>query len=321
MVESITLDRIDRQLIHALKVDGRASFSRIGQVLGVSDQTVARRYQRLRADDAVRVVGVPGLDGLGSARWFVRTRCLPDAAQAVAAALAKRTDTMWVQLAAGGAEVTCVTQPESRASHETLLLQKLPRTPRIVDISAHQLLRAYEPDPLLFGQRMGGLDAAAVDQLRPPAADLPRGPLDGTDRAILIALGRDGRASLAELAATTGSGESTVRRRLTQLRRTGRLIFDVDLDNRLIGLASSVILELTVEPRALRSTAEALVRYPEVNFVGVMTGAANVLATVTCADGAGLYDFLTDRIGALAGVRQVASTPIQRVVKRHGQPW
>src|ERR1044072_7689185 len=34
------LDDIDRGLIHALHIDARASFSRIGEVLGVSTQTV-----------------------------------------------------------------------------------------------------------------------------------------------------------------------------------------------------------------------------------------------------------------------------------------
>jgi DNA-binding Lrp family transcriptional regulator len=53
------LDDIDRGLIHALHVDARAPFSRIGGVLGVSTQTVARRYQRLRAEAGLRVIGLP----------------------------------------------------------------------------------------------------------------------------------------------------------------------------------------------------------------------------------------------------------------------
>ncbi len=36
-------DDLDRGLIHALHIDGRAPFSRIAAVLGVSAQTVARR--------------------------------------------------------------------------------------------------------------------------------------------------------------------------------------------------------------------------------------------------------------------------------------
>ncbi|HEX6340848.1 AsnC family protein [Umezawaea sp.] len=43
---SVVLDDVDRGLLQALVVDRRASFARIGEVLGVSDRTVARRYFR-----------------------------------------------------------------------------------------------------------------------------------------------------------------------------------------------------------------------------------------------------------------------------------
>ncbi|MYR89980.1 AsnC family transcriptional regulator, partial [Streptomyces sp. SID685] len=42
-------DELDRRLVHALQIDGRAPFSTIAEALGVSDRTVARRYARLRS--------------------------------------------------------------------------------------------------------------------------------------------------------------------------------------------------------------------------------------------------------------------------------
>ncbi|MER6922656.1 AsnC family protein, partial [Streptomyces spiralis] len=53
-----TFDTLDLRILSALEVDGRASFSRIGAVLGVSDQTVARRFRRLCAEGGLRVVAV-----------------------------------------------------------------------------------------------------------------------------------------------------------------------------------------------------------------------------------------------------------------------
>ena len=77
-----TLDVLDRRLVHALQVDGRASFGRIAEVLGATDRTLARRYRRLRAAGLLRVVGVPAARALGRAEWLVRLRCLPEAARA-----------------------------------------------------------------------------------------------------------------------------------------------------------------------------------------------------------------------------------------------
>ena len=53
------LDDLDRGLVHALQINGRAPFGVIAAALGVSDHTIARRYRRLRSQGAVRVVGVP----------------------------------------------------------------------------------------------------------------------------------------------------------------------------------------------------------------------------------------------------------------------
>lgn len=63
---------MDRGLIHALHIDGRAPFSQIGAVLGVSNQTIARRYRRLRTEAGLRVVGLPDTSGIGKAQWLVR---------------------------------------------------------------------------------------------------------------------------------------------------------------------------------------------------------------------------------------------------------
>jgi hypothetical protein len=46
-VEPQALDSLDLKLLQALQLDGRAPFKRIAEVLGVSDQTVARRLRRL----------------------------------------------------------------------------------------------------------------------------------------------------------------------------------------------------------------------------------------------------------------------------------
>ena len=53
------LDDLDLGLVHALHIDGRAALARIAQVLGVSSQTVTRRFQRLQRDAGLRVVASP----------------------------------------------------------------------------------------------------------------------------------------------------------------------------------------------------------------------------------------------------------------------
>ncbi|WP_425275947.1 Lrp/AsnC family transcriptional regulator [Streptomyces africanus] len=91
-MESPSLDALDRKLLHALQVDGRAPFSRIAEVLGVSDQTIARRFRKLRTTAGLRVVGMTDERLLGRQAWIVRLRCTPDVAEQLAKALARRSD-------------------------------------------------------------------------------------------------------------------------------------------------------------------------------------------------------------------------------------
>ncbi len=77
--ESDAFDALDLQLLAALELAGRAPFSRIAAVLGVSDQTVARRYRGLTAEAGLRVVAVRDAERLGQDQWMLRLRCTPTA--------------------------------------------------------------------------------------------------------------------------------------------------------------------------------------------------------------------------------------------------
>ena len=59
------LDAIDRQIVHILTVEPRASFRTVADVAGISDQTAARRYRRLSESAGLRVLGVLDESRLG----------------------------------------------------------------------------------------------------------------------------------------------------------------------------------------------------------------------------------------------------------------
>jgi DNA-binding Lrp family transcriptional regulator len=324
-VKSITVDDLDRQLTQCLGVDGRASFSAIAEVLGVSDQTVARRYRRLRSAGALRVVGLKYPKSAGGANWFLRLRCVPGSGEAIAAALAKRSDTAWVQLLSGDTEVLCSlrgvgTDGTDGTDGTESLLTRLPRSGRIVAVTAYSRLHMFTggPDALGF---MDVLPAARVEPLRVPVRARPEatGPdeaTSGLDAALFAALALDGRTPYADLAAATAYSETTVRRRLDQLRDQGVLYFDLETDMPSFGFRSSAWLWLSVPPSHLADAGTALAKFPEVAYVTATTGPANLAACVVCTDEESLYEFLTAKVGALPGVERVETAPIIRTVKQ-----
>jgi DNA-binding Lrp family transcriptional regulator len=318
MVEPNTIDELDRQLAQCLTVDGRASFSQIAAVLGVSDQTVARHYRRLRSIGALRVVGLPPAKAHGSANWFLRLRCVPGSGEAIAAALARRADTAWVQLMSGDTEVLCSLRGNSREGSESLLA-RLPRSSRIVAVTVYSRLHLFSGIPgssaflhVLPAERVWPLLRKPTTAPAGHAGTAEPGKLDA---ALLAALALDGRAPYADLASATGWSETTVRRRVDQLRDAGTLYFDLEVDLPLFGFRTTW-LWLSVPPSHLEAAGSALAQFAEVAYAAATTGPANLAACVVCRDEAELYEFLTRKVGALPGVERVETAPVIRTVKQ-----
>jgi DNA-binding Lrp family transcriptional regulator len=314
-------DLLDTQLLHALQLDGRAPFSLIAEVLDVSDQTIARRYNRLHDARRLRVRGLSDVERLRDTRWIVRVQCRPNAAAAAADALARRPDTSWISLTSGGTEIVCVVRTSSGDQDNRLLLQTLPRNRFVEAMTAHCVLHTFFGDPAGLINKLGSLSPQQVARLQPkPLTASDAGPvsLADVDRKLLALLQHDGRATFAELAVAADASQTTVRRRMGELRANGTLYFDLDFDQALLDLHVRAMVWLSVAPSQLVAVGEALSGHPETAYVAATTGASNLYASVVCADTGALYTYLTTRIAGLNGIERVETVPIVRAVKRSG---
>ncbi|TDV39801.1 Lrp/AsnC family transcriptional regulator [Actinophytocola oryzae] len=305
-----SVDDVDRGLIHALHLDVRAPFSVIADVLGVSENTVARRYKRLRQAGVLRVVGSVNGFLLGRMSWTIRVRCTPDVAAPIASALARRPDTFWVHILSGGTEISCNLQAADTATRDTLLMDKLPRSTRVLDVTAHAILGGAATE-------WAGIRHLTRAQARRLAPEPPTNEplrLDAEDHAVLAALAKDGRTPYTAL----GPSESAARRRVARLRRAGVLVLDLDVRPEALGHHAEARLWLTVRPAALKATADTVAAHPETSFAAVTTGRTNLVATVVCRDAGDLYRYLTERVGGLDDVHTVETAPLMRTVKRSG---
>ena len=332
----MSLDDVDRQILHILTLQPRASFRLIADVTGISDQTAARRYRRLSENAGLRVLGVVNGAQLGRIEWFLRLQTTPGGSDSIAEALARRPDTKWVRLASGGTEIICVVEAHDPEQRDALFLRGLPGSRRVVQISAHSILHDFSPGP--WRAHLGTLSEAQLAALSlgadppgPPLSSAPgdppalerdypstRTPVGPEDEPLLAELARDGRASHAALAAAIHWHESTVRRRMDELRRAGLLIFEIDLDDRALGSNVPAMFWLSVEPSRLDATGRALAAHPEIPFAAATTGPTNLVASALFRDTRHLYEYLTGELAALPGVSSVQTTPIIRTLKRTG---
>ncbi|MGH3245103.1 MAG: Lrp/AsnC family transcriptional regulator [Trebonia sp.] len=330
------LDEVDRQLLHALTVAPRASFRVLAAVLGVSDQTVARRYRRLAETAGLRVFGLIDGQRAGWVDWLVRLQSAPGSAQRIADSLASRPDTRWVRLYSGGTEIVCTVQARTPEQRNTLFLRGLPGSRHVSAITAQSILHVFTP--VAYAGYASALPSAQLDALREAVPETPPAPpeaypapgtgdawipadatvLRAGDDPLIAELARDGRTPTADLAAVTHWHESTVRRRIEELRRAGLLYFDMDVDDSVLGVSANVMLWLKIAPASLEAAGRAVAAHPEIHFAAATTGPTNLAASAVFRDTRRVYAYLTTRLADLPGLQSVETAPIIGTVKRAG---
>jgi DNA-binding Lrp family transcriptional regulator len=325
------MDDLERGILQALQIDPRAGFSKIAEVLSVSEQTVARRYRRLRSEGLLRIVGLVEPRSVGQSEWMVRVGCRPGGAGRLAEALARRDDVSWVTLTAGGSEIVCSVRSRTAEQRDELLLQRLPATSQVLSMEAYAVLHRFaggsSTDWTGYGPalRPGQVEALEAGRAVPfpglgPDGARPDEPvvLRPEDGPLLDELAVDGRASYAALAAAAGTTVGRVTRRLDALCRAGVLYFDLDVASGLMGFTAPAYLWLTVEPASLAAAGEQLAGHPEIAFAAAVSGSANLVASILCRDLEDLYQCVTTKISAVAGLRQLAISPVLRRTKQAG---
>ena len=136
--------------------------------------------------------------------------------------------------------------------------------------------------------------------------------LDRTDRRILDALQKDGRATVQEISERVGLTPSPCLRRIRMLEEAGIIRnYVAVLDEAAIGLPISVFVSVRLERQReenLNRFSSAIARWPEVLECYLMTGTRDYLLRVVVGSLADYERFLKERLTRLAGVASIESS-------------
>ncbi|MFT4137202.1 AsnC family transcriptional regulator [Microbacterium sp.] len=288
---------VRRRVFKKLRSDGRASFTRIGEELGVPRHLVASIVERAVAADELRLTVSISPDLLGLER-FAYTQVLVDGPVApVRDALVALSATTFVADVASHfpieAEIRVGADPRLR---ETLdVIAQLPGV-REVQTSIYESIEANQYSPL----RTGGT----------------RIRVDTADRAMIGVLQQNCRASLRELGDAAGLSPSGARVRFERLLRHEAI--------RPVGIPVRAHHSDTTSLRAgIRAAGPASELLPhllsvEPEFLAVAVGRYDFIATLT-ADTVEEVLEITERLRSFALVAAVDVSANLRIVKeRYG---
>ncbi|WP_234376624.1 Lrp/AsnC family transcriptional regulator [Streptomyces sp. CB01201] len=207
-----------------------------------------------------------------------------------------------------------------------MVFRQLPSTQAVTSLESATILHVFRLTSEWRHQVLTTPERVALTRARPvPLAAAPDSPgpygidTDALEQSLINALTPDARLTAAALAACIGHPETTVRRRIAQLTAQGRLITQVIVDPRRLGLPIEAKLLLHVAPDHLAAAGQALADHPAVHGAFATSGPSNLHAAAYFPDLTALYDFLSRDLSSL-GISHIETAIVSRAIKRTPEP-
>lgn len=287
-----SIDELDRRIISALQIDGRASWLRVARALGENERTVARRGSRLLESGLVRVTGIH----MKSTGTILALRCGPGQARMCARAVSARGETKWAHLVAGTHDIVAEVS-YARGQEQTFLLDELPAVPGLRESEAYPVVRylrtAHQWRPeVLNASESAELELGIPQGQRLEAVGLES--LSPADMTMHAALMDNGRRTFEELARLAGVSEATASRRIEQMRQQGQLVVRAVVDPAVLGLTVKALIWVRARPAELGVLARAIEGSARIRYASRISGPYQILIAVDLASLQDLDAFLSN---------------------------
>jgi Lrp/AsnC family transcriptional regulator for asnA, asnC and gidA len=140
--------------------------------------------------------------------------------------------------------------------------------------------------------------------------------IDNIDRQIVELLMEDGRISSSEVARRVGKiSERVVRYRINKLISEGVIRVCAIINPRSLGYAVVADVFIEVEPSHIREVAKELIELDRVSYLAFSIGEDDISLQVVAHSNDEVYQFVTDAIGKLVGVRKSTISIVPNVLK------
>ncbi|WP_214322907.1 Lrp/AsnC family transcriptional regulator [Nonomuraea sediminis] len=308
--DSPALDEIDRRIIAELQDDGRRTYGRIAEAVGLTEAPTRQRVARLTRSGLIEIVAItnPGAFGF-RLRVAVGLRCEGDL-DAIAAAISEVDEVDWLVATAGRydlmAELRCVDEQHLYG----LLAERIRAVRGVRDVETLLYLNLFKASyswPPGSGRRVP--DEPAGARRCPPVLPALTGSgeevtLDATDRRIVAELQEDGRRTYGRIAEAVGLSLAPTRQRVARLIDTGVIKIAAIINPRKVGFLHRAAIGLRCEGD-LDVIAAAITQVDEVEWLMATAGGFDLMAEVSHLDAERLHRLVTDRIRTVPGVRGV----------------
>lgn len=311
------LDLEDLELVNALQIAPRISWTDAAAILAKHPTTLAARWSRLREAGLAWVTG----HLMGSPDQMTLSLhdidCEPGRRAEVAEVLCAIPEVISVEETARNRDFTLTVITPDWAHLTREVVPRLAEIPGIVRYQS-ALVTNYHAGGNVW--RLDALSAAQRTALRRFTRQHPatQVALPATYWPIVQVLGRNGRATAVDIAEVTGQHPSTVRRQLTRVLDSGTLSFRCELAQEYSGFPISCQWYANVPPSGHGRAAEYLAGHRNLRFCASTTGSSNFTFVLWLRNAAGVAETEAGFLAAVPAARIHESSLTVRFLKRVG---
>ena len=139
---------------------------------------------------------------------------------------------------------------------------------------------------------------------------------DTVDRAIVDFLIQDGRMSCTEIARRIGHvSERSVRYRIDRMVKGGVIQVSAVVSPKAVGFPVTADVFIDAEPGRIMDVAHKLMEFECVSYVACSTGETDVSIQIVARNNDELYDFVTQVIAQVPGVRKTTTVLVPVIIK------
>lgn len=307
----------DLELINALQIAPRATWTQLGTALGRNPTTLATRWERLSGEGLAWVTAHRGASALQGCYSFIGIECRPGSRAKVLARLCAIPEIGTVDEAARTWDfrLTVITRDYQQLTREILpLLRKDPdivRTHLSVVTRMAVMGHQWRLDVLSPAQQTRVAEHHP-EATRPPGATPPH-----FDRMMEV-LVRNGRATAAEIAQATGSHPTTAARQLGQAIETGLVVLRCELAQEYSGYPVACQWYARVPPDKFEAAENHLRTHRTLRLCAFTSGETNLTFYLWLRHPGEIQDVEAGLHAAVPGIQIVESEVGVRPHKRMG---
>ena len=320
--KSRALDELDRELLHELERTGNLKAATLAHRFNVRERTIRRRIGNMLREDIIRVVALPNFPLLGYRAWTkIGIKVEGGQLSSVTRWLAEHPRIYFVACALGTFEILIAVNYKTTAGLMYFLNSELTEVKGIR--SAEAMMLAYPikyynfswPAPKFKKDKDGGEYYVDVNSATSVCE------LDEVDSKILSILQEDGLVRPQDIKSKLGIGESTIRKRVSNMLNNGAFKTVVVPNPEVLEYEAWATMGITVNDRFSPKTMRILAEHPAVYLASYSIGRFNLIIAARFHSIDLLDRFVNMELPTMTGVGSAETFLHVMPLKYHNINW